>query len=133
MPYKGPIRDDVPQLEMNNCARCGKDFHAYICNNAKAKICHACRQTPERRKLYQTRRTREQLLGKPLTVRNYQVLDCLVEGLLNKEIAFKLKLDTGTIKAYVSEVLGKTGHANRTSAAIWWDRNRDKVNKTPMQ
>jgi|SRR6185369_16166233 len=133
MPYNGPIRDDVPQLIMKNCARCGSDFHSYTFNKMEAKICHDCRRTPEQLKKYQTRRTRDELLGEPLTVRNYQVLDCLVEGMLNKEIAFKLKLDTGTIKVYVSEVLAKIGLANRTAAAIWWDRNRSKINQTPMQ
>lgn len=131
MPYNGPIRDDPPQLEMNNCARCGKDFHSYLHKEMKAKICHDCRKTPEQVRLGWTRRTRAELLGQPLTVRNFQVLNCLVDGMLNKEIAYRLNLDEGTIKVYVSEVLGKTGFPNRTAVAVWWSHNRVKLESIP--
>jgi len=131
MSFKGVIRDDVPQLEMKNCARCGNDFHSYIHRNADAKICHGCRRTPEQERRGWTRRTKSELLGQPLSVRNFQILNCLVDGMLNKEIAHKLRLDEGTIKVYVSEVLAKTGFPNRTAAAVWWSHNRDKMKPTP--
>jgi DNA-binding NarL/FixJ family response regulator len=53
-----------------------------------------------------------------LTAREYSVLQSLVEGLSNKQIARKLDLTEGTVKGYVSQVLDKLGVADRTQAAL---------------
>jgi DNA-binding NarL/FixJ family response regulator len=47
-----------------------------------------------------------------------RVLMMLGEGLLNKQIAFKLGVSEATIKAHVSAILQKLGVDSRTQAVI---------------
>jgi len=54
----------------------------------------------------------------PLTEREQQVLELLAEGLANKEIAERLFLTEGTIKNYVSAIIGKLQANDRTHAVI---------------
>ena len=53
-----------------------------------------------------------------LTEREGDVLRLIGEGLSNKAIARELGLSEGTVKGYVSQVLGKLGVADRTQAAL---------------
>lgn len=53
-----------------------------------------------------------------LTSRQKTVLQGLVDGLSNREIATALSLSEGTVKQYVSQVLLALGVSNRTQAAI---------------
>jgi DNA-binding NarL/FixJ family response regulator len=53
-----------------------------------------------------------------LTDRERDVLRLIGEGRSNKEIAAALRLTEGTVKGYVSTVLGKLGVADRTQAAL---------------
>lgn len=53
-----------------------------------------------------------------LTGRERDVLMLLAQGLSNKHIARRLELSEGTIKGYVSQVLGKLGVDDRTQAAL---------------
>jgi DNA-binding NarL/FixJ family response regulator len=65
-----------------------------------------------------------QLLRRPpdplqaLTGRESDVLDLIGEGQSNKSIARSLGLSEGTVKGYVSQILGKLGVADRTQAAL---------------
>jgi DNA-binding NarL/FixJ family response regulator len=52
-------------------------------------------------------------------VRERQIVQCVCEGKLNKEIAHELHLAVGTVKAYMSPILGKVGVRNRTQLALW--------------
>ena len=64
-----------------------------------------------------TRATRADPRG--LTVREREVLDRLVEGRSNKEIAAELVLSAKTVDHHVSAVLGKLGvHSRREAAAL---------------
>ncbi|NOZ72188.1 MAG: response regulator transcription factor, partial [Chloroflexi bacterium] len=47
-----------------------------------------------------------------------EVLRLLAEGLTNREIARRLFLAEGTVKNYVSNILGKIGARDRTQAAL---------------
>jgi len=47
-----------------------------------------------------------------------RVLMMLGEGLLNKQIAYKLSVSEATIKAHVSAILQKLGVDSRTQAVI---------------
>lgn len=52
----------------------------------------------------------------PLTPREIQVLELLVEGLSNKKIASHLGISDQTVKFHVAAICGKLGAANRTDA-----------------
>lgn len=53
-----------------------------------------------------------------LTPQQARVLMMLSEGLLNKQIAFKLSVSEATVKAHVSAILIKLGVESRTQAVI---------------
>jgi DNA-binding NarL/FixJ family response regulator len=57
-------------------------------------------------------------LDEPLSERELEVLRLVAEGLSNKEIGHKLSLAEGTVKNYVTSVLGKIGARDRTQAAL---------------
>lgn len=57
-------------------------------------------------------------LPEPLSGRELAVLQCLGDGLSNKEIAVRLGLAEGTVKNHMSNVLGKLGALDRTQAAL---------------
>src|ERR1051325_4141510 len=52
----------------------------------------------------------------PLTPRELEILNLLVEGLSNKAIAARLGISDQTVKLHVAAVCGKLGAANRTEA-----------------
>ena len=61
---------------------------------------------------------------KPLTAREREVLDHLVEGRTNGEIASLLFISTKTVSVHVSNILAKLGAATRTEAAAIARRQR---------
>lgn len=60
----------------------------------------------------------KQHLTEALSEREVEVLDRVARGLTNKEIANQLYLAEGTVKNYVTSILGKIGARDRTQAAI---------------
>ncbi|HLP01304.1 MAG TPA: response regulator transcription factor [Opitutaceae bacterium] len=59
-----------------------------------------------------------QPLPEPLSARELGVLQCLCDGLSNKEIASRLGIAEGTVKNHMTNVLGKLGALDRTQAAL---------------
>jgi DNA-binding NarL/FixJ family response regulator len=57
--------------------------------------------------------------AEPFTQRDLDVLRLLAGGATNREIAERLSLTDGTVKNYVSTLLGKTGLRDRTQLAVW--------------
>jgi DNA-binding NarL/FixJ family response regulator len=55
-------------------------------------------------------------VAEPLTPREIEVLELLVEGLSNKTIAARLGISDQTVKFHVAAICGKLGAANRTDA-----------------
>ena len=53
-----------------------------------------------------------------LTPQQFRVLKYLVDGLLNKQIAEKLDVSEGTVRAHVTAILRKLNVSTRTQAAI---------------
>ena len=56
---------------------------------------------------------------KELKEGDWAIIDCIVQGDSNKEIAGKLNLSEGTIRNSLSNILLKLGLRNRTQLAIW--------------
>jgi DNA-binding CsgD family transcriptional regulator len=54
-----------------------------------------------------------------LTLREFEVLDLLREGLSNDQIAVRLGISLAGAKYHVSEILGKLGVSSREEAAAW--------------
>jgi DNA-binding NarL/FixJ family response regulator len=53
-----------------------------------------------------------------LTPREREVLQYVVKGLTNREIAGQLSLSVGTVKIHVERIIGKLGVSDRTQAAV---------------
>jgi len=60
----------------------------------------------------------QQPLEEPLSQRELEILALLAHGLTNREIAQRLYLAEGTVKNYVTNILGKIGARDRTQAAL---------------
>jgi len=54
-----------------------------------------------------------------LTAREIDILQCLTEGLSNKQIARRLGIREATVKIHVKSLIGKLRVTNRTQAALW--------------
>jgi DNA-binding NarL/FixJ family response regulator len=57
-------------------------------------------------------------LAEPLSEREVEILELLAAGLTNRQIAARLSLAEGTVKNYVTNILGKLGTRDRTQAAL---------------
>jgi two-component system nitrate/nitrite response regulator NarL len=57
--------------------------------------------------------------GRALSVRETEILSCLVNGHSNKAIANRLQITEGPVKMHLKGVLKKIQAQNRTQAAIW--------------
>ncbi|MBN1483299.1 MAG: response regulator transcription factor [Chloroflexia bacterium] len=58
-------------------------------------------------------------LFSPLTTRETEILDCIAQGLSNKEIADRLCISSQTVKNHVTSILRKLQVNDRTSAVIY--------------
>lgn len=58
-----------------------------------------------------------------LTKREYEVLELIAEGLLNKEIAYNLSISEKTVKNHVSNIFKKINVSDRTQAAVYAIKN----------
>ncbi|WP_040669438.1 response regulator transcription factor, partial [Nitrolancea hollandica] len=61
-------------------------------------------------------RTKQDLVG--LSHREAAILDCIVRGESNKEIALRLGISEQTVKTHVAAILRHLGANNRTAAAM---------------
>ncbi len=68
-------------------------------------------------------RARPGVRGEDLTVREREVLSLVARGLANKQIARQLCITDGTVKAHVGSIFARIGVTDRTSAAVWAERN----------
>lgn len=58
-------------------------------------------------------------LFSPLTGREIEILDCIAQGLTNKEIADRLCISSQTVKNHITSILRKLQVNDRTSAVIY--------------
>jgi DNA-binding NarL/FixJ family response regulator len=59
----------------------------------------------------------ERISVQPLTNRELNVLERIVAGRANKEIASDLQISEATVKSHINSLLGKLGVSDRTHAA----------------
>lgn len=59
-----------------------------------------------------------ELLPKPLTPRELEVLRLLAQGRTNRQISQKLVISAATVKVHVEHILAKLGTSDRTQAAV---------------
>ena len=57
------------------------------------------------------------------TFREFRILKLVARGLKNKEVAPKVGLSYYTLKNYLGVIYEKTGHSDRVSLALWYERN----------
>jgi DNA-binding NarL/FixJ family response regulator len=62
-------------------------------------------------------RLAERMAGSNLTARELEVLELIVGGQSNKEIAASLKISEATVKSHINSILSKLGVTDRTQAA----------------
>jgi two-component system, NarL family, nitrate/nitrite response regulator NarL len=55
----------------------------------------------------------------PLTTREQEILEQIVNGMSNKRIAHTLNISEGTVKVHVKHLLKKLNLHSRTEAAVW--------------
>ena len=53
-----------------------------------------------------------------LTPAQHRVMNCLSDGLLNKQIAFEMSISEATVKAHMTAIFRKLGANNRTQALL---------------
>jgi DNA-binding CsgD family transcriptional regulator len=97
-----------------NCPRCGLNYTDYTDANLM-RVCPACKKPR-----VNPPRDLASMAGQALTFREVQIVNLVATGMPNKEIAHELRLGEGTIKAFMSVIMAKTGQPNRTALAIWW-------------
>jgi len=61
-----------------------------------------------------------------LTHREREVLDLVGEGLPNKLIARRLEISEKTVKAHITRIFEALGVTDRTQAALWLQRHRER-------
>lgn len=60
----------------------------------------------------------ERVYGNDLTSREQEILEGILEGCANKEIAAKLNITEGTVKNHINSILAKLNVTDRTQAAL---------------
>lgn len=97
-----------------NCWRCGRDFGFQPAGAGESRtgrrLCPACSQPPPW--------TAAKWRDCALTRRELQIVDGVRQGKLNKQIAYELHLEEGTVKAYLHQIYRKLGLTNRTAVAV---------------
>lgn len=78
------------------------------------------------REVAQSEKQKEASVFGALSAQEMRVLSCIADGMTNREIAGKLFLGEGTVRNYVSSILGKLGLSNRAEAAAFAVQHRIK-------
>src|SRR5215471_11757511 len=90
-----------------------KDMFFEELENAIRKVNAGARRIPT----LVAERLAERMISSDLTSRELQVLEEIVRGKSNKEIASTLQISEATVKSHINNILGKLGVTDRTQAA----------------
>lgn len=111
---QGYLLKDVSGAELANAVRTvaggGALIEPSVARKVVAEFARLAASTPQR--------SAETGLAEPLTEREKEIVQCLAQGLTNREIARRLSLAEGTVKNYVTVILQKLGVRDRTQAAL---------------
>ena len=107
---------------MGTCFECGSQFY-FDPKLGRPMKCPGCLRPRTK-----SRRTNEDILGKPLSSRDKHVIALLHNSLSNKEIAAQLGLSAGSVKTYLVRIMDKLGAANRTDVVV---KTLDLMAKSP--
>jgi DNA-binding CsgD family transcriptional regulator len=69
----------------------------------------------------------------PLSLREGEVLEWIVEGKRDAEIAAILGLSTRTVEKHVQHILEKLGVETRTGAVTWWHERLRAIERATME
>jgi DNA-binding NarL/FixJ family response regulator len=108
----GYLLKDVSSHELTEAIRVAARGESFLQPSIASKVLAELKRQPGR----PTAAGAE--LVEPLTEREEQVLRELARGASNREIAERVYLAEGTVKNYVSSILGKLGVTDRTAAAL---------------
>ena len=101
--------------EQKTCWRCGRELQFQPPGTSESRtgrrLCPACSQSPPW--------IAEKWRDHALTRRELQIVEGVRQGMLNKQIAYELHLEEGTVKAYLHQIYRKLGVANRTAVAVY--------------
>lgn len=108
----GYLLKDVSSDELAEAIRVAARGESFLQPSIASKVLAELNRRPAR----PTRADRALL--EPLSERELEVLRHLARGASNREIAERVYLAEGTVKNYVSSILGKLGTPDRTAAAL---------------
>ncbi len=107
----GYLLKDSPSAKLVEAIRAAAQGESFLQPSIAAKVlAEFSRLEPRRR--------RPPELPEPLSDRELSILRLLARGATNKEIAASLYLAEGTVKNYMTVILGKLGVSDRTQAAL---------------
>lgn len=109
----GYLLKDVPSEKLTEAIRLAARGESVLDPSVATKVLRQFAQMQNR----QQRRVTQPLV-EPLSSRELQVLEQLVTGKSNKEIAADLQIAEGTVKNHMSQILAKLGVLDRTQAAL---------------
>ena len=67
------------------------------------------------------------MTGPEPTEREMEVAALVAEGLTNKEIAERLRLNVGTVSTHIRNARAKHGLRNRTELGVWFVRTYERT------
>jgi len=108
----GYLLKDTPSEKLIEAIRATARGESFLAPSIAAKVVAEFSRTSRRPDPPQ------QPLIEPLTEREIDIVKLLASGASNKEIATQLFLSEGTVKNYVTSILGKLGARDRTQAAL---------------
>lgn len=121
---KGYLLKDVDPSRLVEAIRCVHRGEAFIPSNLVTKVLkqlhrHSRRSTDPPPATISSRNNRPSALREPLTERELEILQQIVEGHTNKEIAQTLFISEKTVKNHVTNILRKLDLSDRTQAAVF--------------